>query len=60
LWKPRSILYTREWRAVSVDLPLRANLTERLLLKSQIRIIFNVQPVNQESGSAIRELQRTI
>jgi len=41
------------------------NLTERfenkrLLVKSQLKILFNVQSVNQESGSAIRELQRTI
>jgi len=42
-----------------------ANLTERfeikrLLVNSQLKILFNVQSVNQESGSAIRELQRTI
>jgi len=42
-----------------------ANLTERfenkrLLLNSQLKILFNVQSVNQEYGSAIRELQRTI
>jgi len=42
-----------------------ANLTERfenqrLLVNSQLKILFNAQSVNQESGSAIRELQRTI
>jgi len=42
-----------------------ANLTERfenqrLLVSNQLKILFNVQSVNQESGSAIRELQRTI
>jgi len=42
-----------------------ANLTERfenkrLLVNSQLKILFNVQSVNKESLSAIRELQRTI
>jgi len=42
-----------------------ANLTERfenkrLLENSQLKILFKVKSVNQESGSAIRELQRTI
>jgi len=42
-----------------------ANLTERfenkqLLVNGQLKIRFNVQSVNQESGSAIRELHRTI
>jgi len=42
-----------------------ANLTERfenkrLLVKSQLKMLFSVQSVNQKSVSAIRKLQRTI
>jgi len=33
---------------------------KRLVLNSQLKILFNVQSVNQESGSAFHELQRTI
>jgi len=33
---------------------------KRLLVNSQLKILFKVQSVNQENGSAIRELQRTI
>ncbi|XP_070062805.1 uncharacterized protein [Drosophila virilis] len=42
-----------------------ANLTERfenrkLLVNSQLKILFNLQPISQESGTAIKELQSTI